>query len=58
MFGTDRVRRWALENPQFATTLVTMAFFAAFAGATGDFANLDGASGGGSSGGTMTHQGP
>jgi hypothetical protein len=63
MFGTDTVRRWAQAHPQLATALVTMAFFAAFAGATGDvtnvgeFANMGG-DGPGISGGTMTHQGP
>jgi hypothetical protein len=58
MFATDRVRRWAQANPQLAVTLASFMLLAAFAGATGDLANLDGSGGWGPFGGTTTHQGP
>jgi hypothetical protein len=35
-------KRWAQNNPQFATSLMSMMMLGGFAAATGDLANLDG----------------
>jgi hypothetical protein len=54
---TETARRWAQNNPQLATTLMSMMVLAGFAAATGDLANLDG-SGIDPMGGTDVTHGP
>lgn len=50
----ETVRRWAQNNPQFATTLALMAAFAAFGALGGGFADV----GLDPTGGTTTKPGP
>lgn len=57
MSAKQIARRWAQNNPQLATSLMSMAVLAGFAAATGDVANFDG-SGFEPTGGTITTQGP
>lgn len=52
---TETVRRWAQNNPQLATSLMSMMVLAGFAAATGDFANLEGPSVDPTGGTTVTH---
>lgn len=56
MSARQIVRRWAQNNPQLATSVMSMAVLAGFAAATGDVANFDG--GFEPTGGTVTTQGP
>jgi len=53
----ETVRRWAQNNPQLATSLMSLMVLGAFAAATGDLSNLDG-SGFDTSGGTTVTHGP
>ncbi|WP_227134512.1 hypothetical protein [Halorubellus salinus] len=52
----ETARRWAQNNPQFATTLATMAVFAAFGAMGGGLADFGG--GFDPTGGTTTTPGP
>lgn len=52
----ETVRRWAQNNPQFATTLATMAVFAAIGVLGGGLADFGG--GWDPTGGTTVDQGP
>lgn len=54
---TETARRWAQNNPQLATSLMSMMVLAGFAAATGDLANFDG-SGFDPTGGTVVTHGP
>ena len=54
---TETARRWAQNNPQLATSLLSVMVFAGFAAATGDLANFDG-SGFDTTGGTTVTHGP
>ena len=53
---TATVRRWAQNNPQFATTLATMAVIAAFGAMGGNLADFGG--GLDPTGGTTATSGP
>jgi len=57
MSARQIARRWAQNNPQLATSVMSMAVLAGFAAATGDVANFDG---GGiePTGSTVTTSGP
>lgn len=56
MSARQIVRRWAQNNPQFATSLMSLAVLGGFAAATGDLANFDG--GIDPTGGTVSNSGP
>ena len=57
---TKTLRRWAQNNPQFATTLATMVVVAGFGAMGGGLADFGGSLGGGfePTGGTTVDQGP
>lgn len=40
MSPIQKARRWAQNNPQLATSLLTFVFFAGLAAASGDLGNL------------------
>jgi hypothetical protein len=56
MSQMDAVRRWAQNNPQLATSLMSMMVVGGFAAATGDLASFDG--GVNPMGGTTSNPGP
>lgn len=56
MSQMDAVRRWAQNNPQLATSLMSLMVIGGFAAATGDLANFDG--GVDPMGGTTSTPGP